>query len=71
MHGKYLLLVCADCTIFWVKGTTSTVKKNTDAVIVASHKVGLEVNAEETKYKFTSHKRNAGKHLGQISSGLS
>jgi hypothetical protein len=71
MHGKYLLLICADYTIFWVKGTITTVKKNTGAALVATYKVGLEVNAEETKYKFISHTQNAGKNLSQITSGLS
>jgi hypothetical protein len=54
-----------------LKRTITTIKKNTDTVLVASYKVGLEVNAEETNYKFISHEQNAGKHLSQISSGLS
>jgi hypothetical protein len=48
LHGKHLLLVCADYSNFWVKGAITTIKKNTDALLVASYKVGLEVNAEET-----------------------
>jgi hypothetical protein len=42
MHGKYLLLGCADYTILWVKGTITTVKKNTGAALFANYKFGLE-----------------------------
>jgi hypothetical protein len=63
LHGKHQLLVCADYSNFWVKRAITTRKKTTDALLVASYKVGLEVNAEETKYKFISHEQNAGKFV--------
>jgi hypothetical protein len=39
-----------------------TTKKNTENVIDASTEVGLEVNAEKTKYLFLSHHQNAGQN---------
>jgi hypothetical protein len=35
-------------------------RKNTEALLVASKEIGLEVNAEETKYMVMSHEQNAG-----------
>jgi len=40
-------------------GKTSTIKKNTEALLEASREVGLEVNTEKTKYMFMSHHQNA------------
>ena len=37
-----------------------TVKENTEALIVASKEIGLEVNADKTKYMVMSQDRNAG-----------
>jgi hypothetical protein len=34
--------------------------KNTEALLLASNKVHLEVNAEKTKYIFMFHEQNAG-----------
>jgi hypothetical protein len=39
-----------------------TIKKNTEIVIDASKKVGLEVNAEKTKYMVLSHHQSAGEN---------
>jgi hypothetical protein len=36
-----------------------TIKKNTQTLIGASKEVGLEVNAEKTKYMLLSHHHNA------------
>jgi hypothetical protein len=35
-------------------GGVDTVKKNTEAIIVASKETGLEVNADKTKYMVMS-----------------
>jgi hypothetical protein len=40
-----------------------TVKENAEALIVASKKTGLEVNADKTKYKILSRDNNAGRLL--------
>ena len=37
-----------------------TVKKNAEALIVASMEIGLEVNADKTKYMVMSQDQNAG-----------
>jgi hypothetical protein len=38
-----------------------TVKENAEALVVATKKVGLEVNADKTKYMVMSRERNAGR----------
>jgi ribosomal protein S2 len=39
-----------------------TIKKNTETLIGASKEVGLEVNAEKTKYMLLSRNQNAGQN---------
>jgi hypothetical protein len=39
-----------------------TIKKNTETVTDTSKEVGLEVNAEKTKYMLLSHHQNAGQN---------
>jgi hypothetical protein len=39
-----------------------TIKKNTETLIDSSKEVGVEVNAEKTKYIFLSHHENAGQN---------
>jgi hypothetical protein len=41
-------------------GSTHAIKKNTEALVVASKEIGLEVNAEKTKYIVMSQDQNAG-----------
>jgi ribosomal protein S2 len=41
---------------------TDTIKKNTETLIDASKEVGLEVNAEKTKYMLLSRPQNAGQN---------
>jgi hypothetical protein len=38
------------------------IKKNTEALVVASKEIGLEVNAEKTKYMVMSRNQNAGQN---------
>jgi hypothetical protein len=38
------------------------IKKNTEALVVASKKIGLEVNAEKTKYMVVSQDQNVGQN---------
>ena len=37
-------------------------QKNTEALVIASKKIGLEVNAEKTKYMVVSRDQNAGQN---------
>jgi hypothetical protein len=39
-----------------------TAKKNTDALLIVSKEIGLEVNAEKTKYMVMSRDQNAGQN---------
>jgi hypothetical protein len=58
LNGTHQLLVYADDVN--LLGVTHTVKKNTETLIDASKKVGLEVNAEKINYILTSHQQNGG-----------
>ena len=63
MQGKHQLVVYAYYSYFWVQRAINTIKKTTDVLLVAIFKVDLEVNAEETKYKFVSHEEIAEKYV--------
>jgi len=41
-------------------GSIHTIKENAEALVVASKEIGLEVNADKTKYKVMSRDQNAG-----------
>jgi len=43
-------------------GCAHTIKKNTEALVVASKETGLEVNADRTKYMVMSRDQNAGQN---------
>ena len=42
-------------------GNVHTVKEKTEALVVATKEIGLEVNADKTKYMVMSRVRNAGR----------
>ena len=42
-------------------GSVHTVKENAEALVVATKEIGLEVNADKTKYMLKSQDRNAGR----------
>jgi len=42
-------------------GSVHTVKENAEALVVASKEIGLEINADKTKYMVMSRDQNAGK----------
>jgi hypothetical protein len=50
LNGTHQVLVYAD-DVNLLGDNIDTIKKNTEAVIGASKEVGLEVNAEKTKYR--------------------
>jgi len=59
-NGTHQLLVYAgDVNI--LGGSLHTVEENAEALIVASKEIGLEVNADKTKYMVTSRDQNAGR----------
>jgi hypothetical protein len=45
-----------------LRNNRDTVKKNRETLIDASKEVGLEVNAEKTKYMLLSRHQNAGQN---------
>jgi hypothetical protein len=62
LNGTYQLLVYA-YNVHILGSSTHTIKKNTQPLVVASKEIGLEVNADKTKYKVISQDQNAGKIL--------
>jgi hypothetical protein len=61
LNGTHQLLVYADYVNI-LGGSVHAIKKNTEALVVASKEIGLEVNAEKTKYMIMSRNHNAGKN---------
>jgi hypothetical protein len=69
LNGTYQLLVYAD-DVNILGGSICTMKKSTEALVVATEKFGLEVNADKTKYMVASRDQNAGRsHNVKIDNG--
>jgi hypothetical protein len=60
LNGMHQLLAYAD-DINILGGSLHTVKEKAEALIVATKEIGLEVNADKTKYMVMSRERNAGR----------
>jgi hypothetical protein len=62
LNGTHQLLAYAD-DVNILGGSVYTAKKNAEAVVVATKEIGLEVNADKTKYLVTrmSRDQNAGR----------
>jgi hypothetical protein len=43
-----------------------TVRKNTEALLIASKEIGSEVNAEKTKYMVMCRDQNAGQVMNRL-----
>ena len=59
LNGTCQLLVYAD-DVSILGGRVHTIKKNAEALVVTSRQIGLEVNADKTKYTTMSRDQNAG-----------
>jgi hypothetical protein len=58
LNGTHQLLAYADDVNILV-GSIRAVKENAEALVVAAKEIGLEVNADKTKYMVMSRDRNA------------
>ena len=57
LNGAYQLLVYVD-DVNMLDGSVQTIKKNTEALVVARKEIRLEVNADNTKYMVMSQNQN-------------
>jgi hypothetical protein len=60
LGGTHQILVFAD-SVNMLGGSVHTMRKNTRTLVVASKEIGLEVNADKTKYIVLSQDQNAGR----------
>jgi len=59
LNGTHQLLAYAD-DVNILGGSIHKVKENVEAFVVATKEIGLEVNADKTKYVIMSRDQNAG-----------
>ena len=59
LNATFQLMVYAD-DVNILGGSVHTIKKNAEALVVASKEIGLEVNADKTEYMVRSRDQNAG-----------
>jgi hypothetical protein len=60
-NGTHQLLAYAD-DVNLLGDNIDTIKKNTEILIDASKKVGLEINVDKTKYMLLSRHQNVGQN---------
>jgi hypothetical protein len=61
LNGTHQVLVYAD-DVNILGRSLHTIKRNTEVLLVASKDIGLEVNAEKTKFMEMSQDQNAGQN---------
>ena len=60
LNGKHQSLIYGD-KVNIIYGSIYTIKGNTEALLVAIKEIGLEVNADKTKYIVLSRYQHAGR----------
>jgi hypothetical protein len=61
LNRTHQLLVHAD-DVTLLGDSVSTIKENSETLLEASRDIGLEINAEKTKYMIMSHHLNSGQN---------
>ena len=64
LNGTHQLLAYAD-DVNILGGGAHTVKENAEALVVATKVIGLEVNADKTKYMIMFRDQNAGRSYNE------
>jgi hypothetical protein len=69
MNGTHQLLVYAD-DVNLLGSSVNTINENTETLLEASADIGLEINAEKTKYMIMSHQNSGQNHNIRIADEL-